>query len=196
MKIIQPTLESARLILSPFRPEDAPETQRLAGDRAIADTTLNIPHPYQDGVAEDWISIHRQMFEEGLLANFAIALRKNAHLVGAIGLRIDRASDKAELGYWIGRPYWNHGYCTEAAELVLDYGFAGLALNRIHAAHLARNPASGRVMEKLGMLREGTGRQHAKKWGTYEDLVFYGILNEEWARGRVRSGFENSVEAS
>jgi RimJ/RimL family protein N-acetyltransferase len=79
---------------------------------------------------------------------------------------------------------------------MLEYGFTELALNRIHAAHLARNPASGRVMEKLGMLREGTGRQHAKKWGTYEDLVFYGILKEEWARGPARLGCAPAARVS
>jgi [ribosomal protein S5]-alanine N-acetyltransferase len=177
-----PTLHTQRLILRPFEMADARDVQRLAGDHAIADTTLNIPHPYEDGMAEQWIATHKPQFEAGEQATFAIALQATSELVGAIGLVINRRFDRAELGYWIGRPYWNHDYCTEAGRAVVSYGFTELNLNRIHAYHLSRNPASGRVMEKLGMTREGLLRQHAKKWGKYEDLVEYGLLREDWLK--------------
>ncbi|MDX1556875.1 MAG: GNAT family N-acetyltransferase [Xanthomonadales bacterium] len=176
----QPTLQTQRLILRPFQRSDAPEVQRLAGDRAVADTTLAIPHPYEDGMAEEWIATHQPKFEAGELADFAITLRDDGALVGAIGLAVNQRFDSAVLGYWIGVPFWNRGYCTEAAVAVIDYGFAELDLNRIHAPHLMRNPASGRVMEKAGMTREGVTRQSVKKWGRYEDLVLYGILREDW----------------
>ena len=176
----RPTLHTQRLILRPFEMADARDVQRLAGDHAIADTTLNIPHPYEDGMAEQWIATHQPQFEAGEQATFAIVLQATSELVGAIGLVINRRFDRAELGYWIGRPYWNQDYCTEAGRAVLSYGFTELNLNRIHAYHLSRNPASGRVMEKLGMTREGLLRQHAKKWGKYEDLVEYGLLREDW----------------
>jgi len=174
------TLQTERLLLRPFALADAPAVQRLAGERAIADTTLNIPHPYEDGMAEEWIGTHQAKFNAGELANFAVVLRATGELIGAIGLVVSRRFDRAELGYWIGRPYWQQGYCTEAARAVLAYGFTALQLNRIHATHLRRNPASGRVMEKIGMTKEGLLRQHAKKWDRYEDLVQYGILREEW----------------
>ena len=88
---------------------------------------------------------------------------------------------RAELGYWIGKPYWGQGYCTEAARATLDFGFEQLGLNRIFAHHFARNPASGRVMQKIGMTREGRLRQHVKKWDAFEDLELYGILKDHWA---------------
>ena len=138
-----PTIETERLILRPFELSDAKDVQRLAGDWAIADTTLNVPYPYEDGMAEQWISTHEQKFEAGELANFAIVFRAGGTLIGAIGLRIVQRFDRAELGYWIGKPYWNQGYCTEAGHAVLRYGFTELNLNRIHASHLKRNPASG-----------------------------------------------------
>ena len=119
----QPTLETARLALRPFRTADADEVQRLAGDRAVADTTLNVPHPYEDGMAERWISNHRDWFERGQQAVFAITLRSDGTLIGAIGLLINGEDQRAELGYWIGKPYWNQGYCTEAARAVLGFGF-------------------------------------------------------------------------
>ena len=178
----RPILETQRLILRPFELTDARAVQRLAGEYAIADTTLNIPHPYEDGMAEQWIGTHQPQFEAGELANFAVTLREPGELVGAIGLVINRRFDRAELGYWIGVPYWGCGYCTEAGHAVLRYGFTDLNLNRIHAYHLSRNPASGRVMEKLGMTREGRLRQHVKKWDKYEDLVEYGLVRQDWMK--------------
>jgi len=178
----RPTIETKRLLLRSFELSDAKAVQSLAGDRAIADATLNIPHPYEDGMAEEWISSHQLKFEAGELSNFAIVLRTSGELIGAVGLRITPRFDRAELGYWIGTPYWNNGYCTEAGRTVLQYGFSVLKLNRIHASHLTRNPASGRVMQKLGMVHEGCARQHAKRWDRFEDLELYGILKEQWNR--------------
>ena len=65
---------------------------------------------------------------------------------------------------------------------MLRYGFTELNLNRIHASHLKRNPASGRVMQKLCMVQEGIARQHAKKWDRYETMVLYGILKKDWRK--------------
>lgn len=180
----QPALETSRLILRPFRKDDASPVQRLAGDREIADTTLNIPHPYENGMAEKWIEAHGPGYEAEKLATFAITLRDNEALIGAIGLKIDRGLNKGDLGYWIGKPYWNLGYATEAARSIIAFGFDKLGFNRIHACHLARNPSSGRVMEKIGMLREGIARQDTMKWGKYEDLVTYGILREDWLQNQ------------
>ena len=177
----QPTLETPRLLLRPFRMADADDVQRLGGDRAVADTTLNIPHPFEDGMAEKWISNHRDWFERGEQAVFAVILRAEETLVGSVGLQIHREDQRAELGYWIGKPYWNQGYVTEAARALLAFGFEQLGLNRIHAWHFARNPASGRVMQKLGMAYEGRQQQHVKKWEGFEDLELYGILKSQWS---------------
>lgn len=132
-------------------------------------------------MAEKWIEGHQPGFEAGTLATFAIVLRNDPRLIGAIGLTLDRALNKGELGYWIGKPFWNLGYATEATIAVLKYGFSDLRLNRITARHFSRNPSSGRVMEKAGMLMEGIARQDILKWGKYEDLTFYGILREDWS---------------
>ena len=180
-KMKQPVLQTERLILRPFSTDDAATVQRLAGDRAIADKTLNIPHPYEDGMAEEWISTHKQKFESGENVNYAVILSSTEELIGAIGfVEISRRFDHAELGYWIGQPYWNNGYCTEAGLRMLKYGFENLNLHRIHAFHIKRNLASGKVMQKLGMVKEGIMRQHVKKWDIYEDIVTYGILKQDW----------------
>ena len=166
---------------------DAADVQRLAGDREIASTTLTIPHPYEDGVAEAWIATHQEKYEKGELANFAIELQSKNSLIGAIGLHITRKHAHAELGFWIGREYWRQGYCSEAADEVLRYGFNVLGLNRIYSHHFRRNPASGRVMQKIGMRHEGTLRQHISKWGAFEDLEQYAILKADWANHRKDS---------
>ena len=82
----QPTIETPRLVLRPFRQDDAPAVQLLAGDRAIADTTLRVPHPYEDGMAEQWIESHQPEYDAGSLITFAVALRGDPQLIGAIGL--------------------------------------------------------------------------------------------------------------
>lgn len=173
-----PYIETERLILRPFSLEDAKEVQRLAGDIEIAKTTLHIPHPYKDGMAEEWISRHVEEYKRAISLTLAITNREQKYLIGAIGLAINKEHDRAELGYWVGRPYWNKGYCTEAAKELCDYGFQKIGLNKICAAHLKRNPASGKVMQKIGMKQEGIFKEHVKKWGKYEDLVYYGMLKK------------------
>ena len=176
-----PTIETARLLLRPFRLRDAPTVERLAGEHAVADTTLNIPHPYRPGMAVAWIETHGAAFERRELATFALERRAEADLVGAVSLRIQQAMGRAEIGYWVGRPYWNLGLGTEGARAVLDFAFGTLGLHRVHAMHMTRNPASGRVMQKIGMSREGVLRQHIRKWDVFEDVAVYGILREEFA---------------
>lgn len=176
-----PTITTERLVLRPFALGDAADVQRLAGDWAVADTTTNIPHPYPDGAAESWITGHAGRFERGEILVLAVTLRDTGELAGCISLVLRLHDDRAEMGYWMGVPYWNHGYCSEAARALVAYGFEQMGLNRIYAHHLTRNPASGRVMQKAGMTYEGTLRQHVKKWQRYEDLAAYGILRSDYA---------------
>lgn len=175
-----PELFSKRLQLRRMTLADASDVQRLAGDRAIAATTSLIPHPYPDGAAEQWIESQADDLTQGTGAVWSIFRREDDQFVGAAGLNIDLESNRAELGYWIGVPYWNNGYVTEACQAVLEYAFMKRALHRIVAHHFSNNPASGRVMEKLGMKREGTLRQHFRKWDDYVDCVYYGILRDEY----------------
>ena len=176
----QPVLKTERLNLRPFRLDDAPVVTVLAGERDIAFNTLNIPHPYEVGMAEEWIGAHQEMYQRGEQLNYAIERKSDRRLVGAVGLMLDPKHNRAELGYWVGKPYWGQGYCTEAAAELLRYGFEVLELNRIQASHYSRNFASGKVMDKLGMKYEGCLRSHIYKWGEYLDIVYRGILKSEY----------------
>ncbi len=136
-------------------------------------------------MAEQWIQTHEEAFADRRHATFALTLRNGGKLIGAGALSIDRQSNRGELGYWIGKPFWNLGYATEASRAIMEFGFGSLKLNRIYARHLARNPSSGRVMEKLGMQKEGTARQDTIMWGEYEDVVSYGSLRADWIDGET-----------
>lgn len=178
---MQPVLRTPRLLLRPLTLADASAVQRLAGDPAVGDTALDLPHPFEDGMAEAWISTHAEQFAAGTLAVFGVVSADGAELYGAAGLMIEPPHRRAELGYWIGTAYWGRGYATEAAGAVIRYGFDELGLQRIHANHLVRNPGSGRVLQKLGMRYEGSLRNHAWHLGAFEDLALYGILRSDTA---------------
>jgi RimJ/RimL family protein N-acetyltransferase len=181
-----PVLHTQRLLLRPFDASDAPVVQRLAGAPEVALTTQNIPHPYEDGMAEEWIASHGPAWHTRRFLTLAITSRSDG-LVGAVSLHINAAHRRGELGYWVGLPFWNRGYATEASAALLEFGFSDLALNRIQARHMTRNPSSGRVMEKLGMSPEGIQRQYLLVRGTFEDIPMYAILSSD-RRAHGRDG--------
>ena len=170
-------METERLRLRAFTEDDTSAVTALIGAREVAATTLRIPHPYTDEHFRCFLN-HMQGEAE---PNFAITLRSDGRLIGGIGLRIERDHQRAELGYWLGVPYWGQGYATEAGLAALRYGFEDLKLHRIFASHFEHNPTSGKVLRKLGMRHEGCQRQHILKWDRFVDSELYGILREEWA---------------
>lgn len=187
-------VKTDRLVLRPLELSDAKNIQHLAGAWEIADTTLSMPHPYEDGMAEAFIQSQAEEMAAGDGYVFAITRAEIVHraqssqsnsdeqdsmFLGVVGLTVQREHYRAELGYWVGVPYWNNGYATEAAGAILSFAFRELLLNRVYATHLSRNPASGRVLEKIGMNHEGRRRQHILKWGEYEDVEEYGITCED-----------------
>jgi ribosomal-protein-alanine N-acetyltransferase len=177
-----PSLQAQRVTLSPFCIDDAFLVQRYAGDPEVARTTLHVPHPYLDGEAEKWIASHPQQYLER--KNVVFAIRSHTgELYGAINIRLRMNNQTGELGYWIGVPYWNKGYCTEAARRMIQFAFEDLGLNKIYGRHLGGNMASGRVMEKAGMKNERILRRHIMKNGVMMDIVEYGILKSEYNNG-------------
>jgi RimJ/RimL family protein N-acetyltransferase len=180
----QPTLTTERLTLRPFIPDDAFDVERLAGMREIADTTLTIPHPYPHGAAAEWILTHAPAWEAGSTATFAVVETESGRLIGVTSLMINREHRRAELGYWIALDRWSRGYATESSQCLVDYGFEVLGLHRIESRHFLRNPASGRVMQKLGMQQEGVERDWAIKGTQYESMALYSILEPEWRAAR------------
>jgi len=175
----RPTLHTERLILRPHTIWDADDLQKLINDKDIASTTLTLPYPYSLEDAIDFLGKREESYEETGSPEFAIT-HKDGYLIGGIGIKLNKEHENAELGYWIGKPYWGKGYCTEAALAVVKYGFEVMGLNRIYAKHFTRNPASGRVMQKIGMKHEGHLRQNVKKLDKFEDQELYAILKNEY----------------
>ena len=165
------------IVLRHFEPVDAPRVQQLAGERVVADTTAVIPHPYRDGMAEAWIATHEHERASGKQYTFAIARADDGLLVGAIALR-PVASEDENVGYWVGREYWGHGYATAATRAIVALAFCCTDCQQLTASYLARNPASGRVMEKCGLvLVRREAREHR---GKAEQFCLRGITRDAW----------------
>jgi RimJ/RimL family protein N-acetyltransferase len=171
-----PTLETARLKLRPYCEADIPELLPLIGTREVAATTLRIAHPYTEQDARAFLALAQEPGRIWL----AITLRSDGRQIGGVGLRVDEQHQHAELGYWLGVPHWGKGYATEAAREMLRYGFEDLQLHRVFASHFKHNSASGRILQKVGMRREGCQREHLRKWDHFVDSELYGILRHEW----------------
>jgi len=186
--IPQPTLNASRLVLRPFAATDANRVAELANDEAITRNLRSFSYPYSLEDAEQWLGQLPGEWEQGKSAVFAICVGSAEsqldELVGAIGIVLDSQSNRGELGYWIGRSYWGQGIATEASQSILDFGFGQLGLNKVVAECLTRNPASARVMEKVGMVQEGLFEKHFRKnlADEYCDVRAFGLLKAAWNR--------------
>jgi [ribosomal protein S5]-alanine N-acetyltransferase len=172
-------LQTARLTLRPYAPSDIPALVPLVGAREVAATTLRIPHPYTEAYAQKFVADAQAELTDNKCFRLVIVVRESDTLCGGIGLQIESDHHRAELGYWIGVPYWGNGYATEAAEAVVKYGFETLALHRIFASYISSNVPSGRVLRKIGMRPEGSHRGHILKWGEFLDIEMYGMLSSD-----------------
>lgn len=175
-----PELVTERLILRPFTLADVKNIVELMKDKEISDTTLFIPYPYTENDAVDWLATHPIDLEENKGLVFAVTLKNEKTLVGSVGLTFNADNNHTEMGYWIGKAYWNMGYATEASKRIMEFAFDEVCFNRVHAHFMSSNPQSGRVMEKIGMKYEGRLRQHLLKSDKYQDIIIYGILREDY----------------
>ncbi len=176
----QPTLQTDRLRMRPFVADDAEALKAIAGAREVADTSTDVPHPYSLATAKSWIAGLPHFFRTQTAVHFALELRHPVTLVGCASLRdIDARHAQAELGFWIGVPWWGSGYATEAARELLRFGFTDLSLNRIQARPLLRDPVSMHVLRKIGLKQEGILRQAFRKWDAYEDVAACAILRQD-----------------
>jgi RimJ/RimL family protein N-acetyltransferase len=147
-----PVLETERLILRPPRLEDAKAIATLANDRRIAENTARIPHPYLVADAEAFIA---GINVPGGETVFLITDLDDS-ILGGCGVGVVDGQG-AELGYWLGVPFWGQGYATEAVRAVIDYAFTELDYAFLNAGARVTNPGSRRVLEKCGFQWTGVG---------------------------------------
>jgi RimJ/RimL family protein N-acetyltransferase len=154
-------LETRRLWLRWPRHEDGQAIARLAGDKAVAEMTAAIPHPYPPDGATAFVFEARKANALGRALRLAITpKRKPNQLIGMVGIDAASAEEPQPfLGYWLGQPYWARGYMTEAAQAVVDAYFAYADGRKLVASARTDNPASRRVLEKCGFIPMGPGLQ-------------------------------------
>ena len=148
---ITPTLATERLLLRGAVVSDAERLAELVGDLNVAAMTSDIPHPYGVEDAEDFIG--RMCGDWDRAPSFLIEHR-HFGVVGGVGFRT-LPNGRPELGYWLGRRFWNRGYATEAARAALDWARRDWRKKLVVAGHFADNPASGQVLCKAGFLYTG-----------------------------------------
>lgn len=168
-----------RLQLRPWRLGDVDDVLAYAQDPEWSRFLRALPRPYGREDAEAFIA-RQILLDRALHAAWAVEL--DGSVVGGIGLRFQPEHRRAELGYSLARRHWNRGYVTEAAGAVVDAAFRTCpGLNRIHARADVENRASQRVMEKIGMAREGVLRQNRFEREEFVDEVWFAVLRSDWA---------------
>ncbi|MBR6186562.1 MAG: GNAT family N-acetyltransferase [Clostridia bacterium] len=173
-------IQTARLLLRPYTEMDADAIYYGWASDPLVTRFLTWPtHKNADvtkAVLSDWLS----RYENGDYFNWAIARKDTGEVIGNIAVvNLEEAAQAAEVGYCLGRAYWGQGVMTEALRAVIDYLFDEAGLNRVAAYHDVNNPASGRVMEKAGMRREGVFRQAKKNNRGLCDVAWYAILKSD-----------------
>jgi RimJ/RimL family protein N-acetyltransferase len=168
--------------LSAVRPLDNADLLEHLRSKDVYNTTLNIPHPYSATDAERWIQKRLQHTQSvGLEVTFAIRNADN-RLIGVVSSENFEPglTHKAEIGYWLAKPFWGRGIMTDAVRAFNNYAFTKLHLLRLTAHTFESNLASARVLEKNGFKLEGYLRKHFHKNGQLLDARLYGLLKSDF----------------
>lgn len=171
-----PALETERLLLRRIAMRDAPDIFAYSADEEVARHVL---WSAQRSIAEarDYCRYMLRRYRADEPSSWGIVEKRTGAMVGTIGfMHHNDENATVEVGYSLARWLWNRGYMTEALARVIDYTFAAMDVNRIEAQHELTNPASGRVMEKCGMKKEGVLRQRLYNKGRFVDVALYAIL--------------------
>lgn len=166
-------LETVRISLTPFTHEDNSELIELAGNWEVVKMTSSIPFPYKNHHASDWIDRQKILLPQ--CKEIALAIRTDT-LVGCVSL-FDIDDGCAEIGYWVGEPYWGSGYASEATEQMIKFAFDVLRLTKVEGWCLKDNPASSKVMEKNGFTFQGEHKNQVTGRLAGKTLLKYEIAN-------------------
>ena len=178
---VDPPLETKRLILREFAADDFDAVHAYAANSEVCRFMPWGPNSESETRAFLSRVIEAQASEPRTCYDLAVALQKSERVIGGCGLTIGSLEHRrAELGYCLNREYWNQGYATESARAMIDFGLRRLCLHRIYAHCDPDNPSSVRVLEKLGLRREGFLREHQFVKGHWRDAYLYAILEQEW----------------
>lgn len=176
--VLPELIETDRLLLRPYRLEDVEEVFAYARDPEWSRFLRALPAPYERVHAEQFIA-RQVLLDRRVHPTWAITL--GGEVIGGINLRFESGHRAAEMGYSVARDHWGRGLCTEAARAVVDAAFGGCGeLLRLQARADVHNVASQRVMEKIGMMKEGVLRANRVERGEIIDDAVFAILRREW----------------
>lgn len=177
----QPVLQTEHLTLRRFRLTDVDDVLAFANDEEWQRFLPPLPYPYERVHGEQFVA---ESFLRDWKSKPAFAIVLDDTMIGEINLRVNKRHQNAEMGYAIARKLWGRGYATEAARAVVNWAFEALCLAKIHAVAIVDNERSWRVMERVGMTREGVLRSEVpgRDSSQRHDMVYYGILREEWEK--------------
>ena len=175
-----PQLTTDRLLLRKLTVADLPTLIQNVNNPDIARQILNIPYPYGEADAVARLHLVNQGFENRQRYVFAITVQGENEVIGEIGLNINKEHNHAEFGYWITESHWGKGIASEATAAILKFGFEQLKIHKIFATHFEDNPASGRVMQKNGMIKEAELFEHYIKDGAYGNSFQYRLTVNEY----------------
>ena len=178
-----PRLESERLLLRPPEFRDVPAITTWIGDYDVAKNLAYVPHPYREDDAREFIARTIKKLATGEGYCFAIERKKDGAFMGACGLHLE--AGLFELGYWLGKPFWRQGYATEAAKKVASFAFHDLKATSIWAGWYDDNPASGRVLQKLGCRPDGCEPRHSLARGHEVACQRMALTREEFGRKKA-----------
>ena len=178
--VYMPELNTPRLRLRRLTMRDAADIYRYSKDVEVARHVLWSAHQ-SIGESRSYLRYMLRRYRNHEPASWGIEYLETGQVIGTIGFMwIQTDNSAAEVGYSLSRDYWDRGIMTEALKAVIGHGFGSMNLNRIEAQHETTNPASGAVMRKCGMQREGTLRQRLYNKGRYVDVELYAILRKEY----------------
>ena len=172
----QKIIRTKRLLLRTFAFKDVNDVLAYASNPEWS-RFLPVPNPYTLKDAEEFVARCILRDPDG---NLRFAIELNGSVIGGIDLRIEDPIAVGSLHYSLSRDHWNQGLITEAAQAVIDWGFTEFGLEKVYSWADVDNVGSWRVMEKIGMTREGTFRSHGVNRGVRQDFHYYGILRDEW----------------
>ena len=178
------SISGKRINLRALRSSDVDALCVHAKDREISRFTF-IPHPYRPDHARRFLDYSRMQVRKEIGLHMGIEHKSTGQIIGVIGLEgIDRRNRKVEIGYWLGKMYWNQGIASEAVKLALGYAFVTLRMKRVYAHVFPGNVASERLLCRLGFKREGTERASRFRRGRWMDCILYAILREDLRKRR------------
>ncbi len=182
VKNLRLKIEGESIRIRKLRISDAKDLYENVRDKEIVKWTLMIPHPYPKDGALKFIRRTHYSIKKGNAFAFGIEYRETGKVIGVISIHVDWKDKKGEIGYWLGKRYWNQGLMTETVQLIKKFGFDQLNLNRIYARVFENNIGSNKLLEKCGFQLEGNFREVNFRYNQWHNELWFGILRREYKK--------------